>query len=322
MSTSNNVTNPVADATDTTDASNAPQTLQDEVAAAGDAFQDDGTSIEDTLTDTQAFDNSHHTSPPAPPFNQQHQPQNYSVPPPVHSVPDADAHPTAHVSDAQGPATRPHQDQAPCTYPPNIGPRRLGIVTSYHARKGWGFIRDMYTYEVFFTHHTEVVPFWPHDRIGADTVRNFKNCLHTGEYVEFGVGVNPSTGEACAKHVTGLCGYTLQMDWATIRYIQTRDSRTGEISSVANTTFRSQSGGRPNDRSSSGRSNRQTGGTTQQRTREYGSTTIQQRRATSSPSATRDTAAPQQTRRHTSTTASTSTSTSTSGTSTVPSGWE
>jgi len=218
-------------------ANDTTQVLRDELDAAGNAFQEEAQNTAQT-TDDQSGDVQTNT----------------------YTVTRAPA--ASDVSSTQDPNT---QQQMPQTqYPPNIGPRRLGIVTSYHARKGWGFIRDMYTSEVFFAHHTEVVPYWPDDRIGSDSVRNFKNCLHMGEYVEFCVGENQSTGDVCAKHVTGLCGYTLQMDWATIRYIQTRNARTGEISSVSRPQRR-------DDRSSFSRSDQ---------TREYGSTTIQQRQHT------------------------------------------
>lgn len=295
-------------------ATDAAQVLQDELVAAGDAFQEEeaqnatqttgsGDVQSDAHTDTQtsnALSNTQTHTDATEPF----------VPAPApFDEPSVPSHAASNVSSTQDPNSQqmPQQEQILQTrYPPNIGPRRLGIVTSYHARKGWGFIRDMYTGDVFFTHHTEVVPYWPNDRIGSDSVQNFKNCLHTGEYVEFGVGENPSTGEICAKHVTGICGYTLQMDWATIRYIQTRNARTGEISPAT----------RPQPRD--GRSFSRGG-----QSREYGSTTIQQRprqplqqrRRTQERAASSTTQTP--------TGAPTSSTQSVGqGTSTVPTGWE
>jgi hypothetical protein len=336
---------------DNTD-NNMVQTLQDDVTAAGDAFQHEDTS---TPSDAQVFDDTRHTH-----ASDTREPVTFY---------EGQA-----PNDSQTQQAPQHAPQPQHAYPPNIGPRRLGIVTSYHARKGWGFVRDMYTQEVFFAYHTEVMPFWPDDRIGSNTMRNFKNCLHTGEYVEFGVGINLSTGEECAKHVTGLCGYTLQMDWATIRYIRTRDSRTYEISSdVVNTFNDSRTDGHSNSQSdaqsfdnmnSDGQHLKQQNRNQQrnqqshnrqrnhqnrnqqrnhqnrnqqncnhqnrnqqnrnQRTREYGSTTIQQhqqqtRRRTPPPPAHSQ----QQTASTDATpSAATAQTTATHGISTVPTGWE
>lgn len=112
-------------------------------------------------------------------------------------------------------------------YPVELGPRRFGQVDSFDAQKGWGFLHDFYTGEVFFVHCSEVKPRYT-DRLGEGCIENFKNCLHQGEYVEFCVGTKPDDGRPCAKWVTGPGNGTIQMDHAVIYYIMYRDSRTGK----------------------------------------------------------------------------------------------
>lgn len=90
--------------------------------------------------------------------------------------------------------------------------RRLGRVTSYHARKGWGWVVDN-AGASHFVHHSEIAPMWPEHRIGKEMFRDFKNCLYTGECVEFHVGVNPVNGQLCCKFVTGPQQGPLLMDF-------------------------------------------------------------------------------------------------------------
>ena len=110
-------------------------------------------------------------------------------------------------------------------YPSELGPRRFGQVDSFDARKGWGFVHDFYTGETFIAHHSEIRPKYPDDRLGEDCIRNFKNCLHQGEYVEFSVGKNPRTGDPCAAWITGPGGGSILMDHAVIQYTMYRDCR-------------------------------------------------------------------------------------------------
>ena len=93
---------------------------------------------------------------------------------------------------------------------PQASPRRVGMCTSFNAKKGWGWVRDIYTDEVFMVHHSEIRPRLE-PRLGPSY---FTPCLWTGEYVEFSVGMNPRKQQECAKAVTGINGGTLIMDWS------------------------------------------------------------------------------------------------------------
>ena len=104
---------------------------------------------------------------------------------------------------------------------PDPADSRTGRVTSYHARKGWGWIRDVATAEMFFVHFSEIHYLWK-DRLGAEDNDDFKPCLFTGEYVQFEVGANPFTGQTCAKRVTGPRQGPLLMDFGTYRYLRYR----------------------------------------------------------------------------------------------------
>jgi hypothetical protein len=93
---------------------------------------------------------------------------------------------------------------------PQASPRRVGQCTSFNAKKGWGWLRDIYTDEVFMVHHSEIRPRLE-PRLGPSY---FTPCLWTGEYVEFSVGMNPRKQQECAKAVTGINGGTLIMDYS------------------------------------------------------------------------------------------------------------
>jgi cold shock CspA family protein len=118
---------------------------------------------------------------------------------------------------------------------PDLKGSRRGRVTSYHARKGWGFIQDLDSDDTFFVHFTEIDYYW-RERLGADDDEDgdgdnggsghrnyYKPCLFTGEYVQFTVGSNPVTGQPCAKRVTGPRRGPLLMDFGTYRYIRYRN---------------------------------------------------------------------------------------------------
>ena len=113
-------------------------------------------------------------------------------------------------------------------YPAELGPRYFGQVDSFDAKKGWGFIHEFQTGRVFLYTHSEVRPKYSDDRLGEDCIRNFKNCLHQGEYIEFCIGSKPGTDEPCAKWITGPRNGTIQMYHAVIKYIMYRDCRTGK----------------------------------------------------------------------------------------------
>ena len=92
--------------------------------------------------------------------------------------------------------------------------KRTGQVQSFHARKGWGIIRDIHTNETFFVHHTGIQPQLP------PIVEGWKACLYSGEYVEFVVAANPTKPDSlCAQCVTGINGGELMCDRAAWRVL-------------------------------------------------------------------------------------------------------
>ena len=102
--------------------------------------------------------------------------------------------------------------------------RRLGRVTSYHARNGWGWIADD-AGQSHFVHHSEVKPLFPCDRLGAHKHSDFNNCLFTGECVEFSLGTN-ADGRMCCKGVTGLMQGALLMDFGLYACVDYRNRDT------------------------------------------------------------------------------------------------
>jgi cold shock CspA family protein len=119
---------------------------------------------------------------------------------------------------------------ARATHEPDVAGSRRGRVTSYHARKGWGWIKDLDSDEAFFVHFSEILHYW-RDRLGAEDddhdgrdtgSGNFKPCLFTGECVQFELGSNPFTNQTCAKRVTGPRRGPLLMDFGTYRYVRYR----------------------------------------------------------------------------------------------------
>ena len=99
---------------------------------------------------------------------------------------------------------------------------------SWHAVRGWGFIRDLDDGGTIFCHHTQLVCRYP--KLGRDW---YKPVLYTGEYVEYRRGVNTTTntnsnGKEMCMGVTGIRGGTLLMDHGIMRYIQYRAKTEGE----------------------------------------------------------------------------------------------
>ena len=95
--------------------------------------------------------------------------------------------------------------------------RRQGRVTSFHARKGWGYIECLDTQTSYFVHHSEI-----HPQYEEPICAGWKHSLYTGEYVEFTVGSNPHKPEKlCAQHVTGINSGPLLCDagaWRILFY--------------------------------------------------------------------------------------------------------
>tara|TARA_B100001093_G_scaffold378570_1_gene363882 strand:- start:8606 stop:9100 length:495 start_codon:yes stop_codon:yes gene_type:complete len=78
-------------------------------------------------------------------------------------------------------------------------PYRVGIVVSYHARKGFGILQDINSRTKYFVHYTALVTTKP------PLFAGWKACLYTGETVSFQVGQNPShPSKVCALNVTGI----------------------------------------------------------------------------------------------------------------------
>ena len=92
----------------------------------------------------------------------------------------------------------------------------VGRVTTFHSRKGFGFIERLSDGQVFFVHHTAIASHT------APLYKSWNRTLYTGEYVEFLIAANDhSPGKQCAKHVTGISGGKLMMDsaaWKIIKY--------------------------------------------------------------------------------------------------------
>lgn len=86
---------------------------------------------------------------------------------------------------------------------------RTGQVQSFHARRGWGVIRDIDSNETYFVHHSGIQPQLP------PIVEGWRPCLYSGEYVEFVVCANPTRPDSlCAQCVTGIRGGKLMCDLA------------------------------------------------------------------------------------------------------------
>jgi hypothetical protein len=119
------------------------------------------------------------------------------------------------------PAAEPRQPRQP-------RPTRFtGMVTSWHARKGWGWVRRLDDSQNFFCHHSELRP--SYEPLGPSW---HKPCLYTGEYVEFETGVNPATRKICCKEITGINDGPLMMDHAIWKAIRYRDNTLGEDAST------------------------------------------------------------------------------------------
>lgn len=110
--------------------------------------------------------------------------------------------------------------------------KRTGQVQSFHARKGWGIVKDIHTGETFFCHHTGLQPQLP------PIVEGWKACLYSGEYVEFVVAANPTKPDSlCCQCVTGINGGELMCDraaWRVLFYRKNTDD--GQSSSYSPTS--------------------------------------------------------------------------------------
>jgi hypothetical protein len=98
--------------------------------------------------------------------------------------------------------------------------RDTGQCDSWHAVKGWGFVKSINSGVVFFCHNTELRPTLP--PLGKSW---YKPVLYTGQYVEFTAGVNKETNEPCCLNVTGIGGGSLIMDHGILKYLQYRNPR-------------------------------------------------------------------------------------------------
>ena len=104
--------------------------------------------------------------------------------------------------------------------------RVTGQALRWRARAGTGVIRDIHSQETYFCHHTQLCP--KH----APLVEGWKPVLHTGEYVTFCVGRNPTQPEKlCALDVQGIAG-TLLCDFAAWKPIMYRRSERVKISRI------------------------------------------------------------------------------------------
>ena len=115
----------------------------------------------------------------------------------------------------------------PSTPPSTLNDLRLtGQVLRWRARAGTGVIQDVHSRETYFAHHTQLRPKHP------PLVEGWKPVLHTGEYVTFTVGRNPTQpAKLCALDVQGIAG-TLMCDFAAWRPIMYRRSEHVKISRV------------------------------------------------------------------------------------------
>jgi hypothetical protein len=111
--------------------------------------------------------------------------------------------------------------------------RRVGQCSSYHASKGWGYVTDIYTNEVFFVHYSQIRP-RIQPRLGKSW---YKPVLYTNEYVEFSIAPEPPTQgqasqrrRACATNITGINGGTLLMDMSIMKVIEYRNNSTSNNS--------------------------------------------------------------------------------------------
>lgn len=114
---------------------------------------------------------------------------------------------------------------------------RTGQVQSFHARRGWGIIKDIKTDETFFVHYTGLQPQLP------PIVEGWKACLYSGEYVEFVVAANETKPDSlCCQCVTGINGGELMCDRAAWRVLFYRKNTEEETQSPQHKPFKKRRG--------------------------------------------------------------------------------